>query len=317
MLYPPNILFLHPCIAAIVSELFQVKSFSLRRAGSANPGGLLLSFEAGVARSTLLCLHLHRWKLELDPRNDRLILLWNLYWHCQRLKSWEHANESFAMISHRDVVRTLIACEFGRHKCMALWVTDSTSCRKKKRQKKQEAFNKDSARNESGGRSPEIGFRLTLAPASGRAVAKRVKEQGAFATSKGPHKDLVKPWDLQEMHFTRSQRRARYYCSRVIGCYWDINDVNECKWIKVGFAMFPMFWYNTFKRTSATLNTESVAQTGNGTRQRRSTTSHLETKQLCLHQDGLLRGNTCTILYLALVGTCWARIRFVVWKFIV
>lgn len=75
MLYPPNILFVHPCIAAIASELFQVKSFSLRRAGSANPGGLLLSFEAGVARSTLLRLHLHRWKLELDPRNDRLILL--------------------------------------------------------------------------------------------------------------------------------------------------------------------------------------------------------------------------------------------------
>ena len=102
---------------------------------------------------------------------------------------------------------------------------------KKKRQKKQEAFNKDSARNESGGRSPEIGFRLTLAPASGRAVAKRVKEPGAFATSKGPHKDLVKPWDLQEMHFTRSQRRARYYCSRVIGCYWDINDVNGLRWV--------------------------------------------------------------------------------------
>ena len=70
-------------------------------------------------------------KFELDPWNDRLILLWNLYWHCQRLKSWENANESFAMISHRDVVRALIACEFGRHKCMALWVTDSTSCKKR------------------------------------------------------------------------------------------------------------------------------------------------------------------------------------------
>ena len=140
------------------------------------------------------------------------------------------------MISHRDVVRTLIACEFGTDKCMALWVTDSTSCRKKKRQKKQEAFNKDSARNESGGRSPEIGFRLTLAPASGRAVAKRVKEPGAFATSKGPHKDLVKPWDLQEMHFTRSQRRARYYCSRVIGCY--INDVNGLRWVSQCFLCF-------------------------------------------------------------------------------
>ena len=58
---------------AVVSELFQVKSFSLRRAGSANPGGIL-SID-GVARSTLLCLHRQK---ELDLRND-LILVWNLY----------------------------------------------------------------------------------------------------------------------------------------------------------------------------------------------------------------------------------------------
>ena len=35
-----------------------------------------------------------------------------------------------------------------------------------------------------------------------------------------PHKDLVKPWDLQEMHFSRSG--ARYFTRRAmaIGCYW-------------------------------------------------------------------------------------------------
>ena len=62
----------------------------------------------------------------------------------------------------------------------------------------------------SGGTSPEIGFRLTLAPASGRAVAKRVKEQDAFAMSKSPRKDIVKPWALQEMKSTSSQLKARY-----------------------------------------------------------------------------------------------------------